>query len=193
MSSKNTTASKTTSEIKEQAAVAGDMMERINRMEEEIKSLALTIDEVEDEKLEVTNQLKQALADYQNLESGIDKRVHTKVQQSKISVARELTQLKDDMFFAVRAGEDIDLPEGAKNWLQGVLSSMEKMETVLSRLGVSTITVSSGDEFDSSLHEAVSVIPGDSDNTVIDVLQPGYMMDELIIKPARVVVSKSNK
>ena len=36
-------------------------------LEKKIRKLALTIDEVEDEKLVVENQLKKALADYHNL------------------------------------------------------------------------------------------------------------------------------
>jgi ribosome-binding protein aMBF1 (putative translation factor) len=45
-----------------------------DKLEKKIQELALTIDKVEDEKLEVENQLKRALADYHNLLKHSEKR-----------------------------------------------------------------------------------------------------------------------
>lgn len=48
--------------------------------------------------------------------------------------------------------------------------------------------------FDYKFHEAVSQISNDhvSDNTVISVIQAGYIMQTTLIKPAIVIVSKKN-
>ena len=46
--------------------------------------------------------------------------------------------------------------------------------------------------FDPNLHQAISAIEADVEpNTVIDVLQKGYVMSERVIRPALVVVSKA--
>jgi molecular chaperone GrpE len=47
--------------------------------------------------------------------------------------------------------------------------------------------------FDPHVHEALAVTPGPPDvagGTVIEVVQPGYRLGEVVIRPARVVVAE---
>ncbi|WP_298625502.1 nucleotide exchange factor GrpE [uncultured Legionella sp.] len=49
-----------------------------------------------------------------------------------------------------------------------------------------------GMPFDPQLHEAMSIqdVPGTAPNTVIAVFQKGYQLNDRVIRPARVIVSK---
>lgn len=49
-----------------------------------------------------------------------------------------------------------------------------------------------GEKFDPQKHEAMSMVPSPEHepNTVIDVFQKGYALNERLIRPARVIVSK---
>jgi molecular chaperone GrpE len=50
-----------------------------------------------------------------------------------------------------------------------------------------------GKAFDPALHEAMTLIPDGSvePNTVIDVLQKGYVLRDRLLRPARVIVAKA--
>lgn len=170
-----------------------DFEKRISELEQEIKALSLTIDEVEDEKLEVTNQLKKALADYQNLESSIDRRIDIRMAQTKKSVAQSLMTIMDDIHYGIKAKDNLDssgISTEVQAWISGMAETANKMSNVLKELDIELMEVNPGDDMDSSKHEVVTVIPGDKDNKIVEMLQPGYMMGDMIIRPAKVVVSK---
>jgi len=51
-----------------------------------------------------------------------------------------------------------------------------------------------GEEFDPNFHEAISAIISDYDeNKITNVIQKGYICNERLIRPAKVVVSKGKK
>lgn len=167
-----------------------DSATKIEELEEKIRMLALTIDQVEDEKQNIENQLKKALADYRNLEGALDKRLQLREVQLRKQLAESLITLMDDINFGIVAAEKVELKEEAKAWLQGLLDTTRKMSNVLAQLGVSMMELKAGDNFDSTYHEAVAVIPGHKDGEIVEVIQPGYLIDDLVIRPARVVVGK---
>ncbi len=47
-----------------------------------------------------------------------------------------------------------------------------------------------GECFDPNVHEAVSVIPCDEDEKVVEVIQKGYRRGDRLVRPARVIVGK---
>ncbi len=159
-------------------------------LEGKVQELAFLIDKVEDEKLEVENKLKKALADYINLESGINKRVDMKMEQVKLSLARNLLEVMDDFFYALEAGEKLKVDGSFKAWMQGITSTIEKLKKVLENLGVEIIDVEKGMEFDNSRCEAIGTVGQGVNNTIHEVAQPGYTMGENIVRPARVIVCK---
>ena len=49
-----------------------------------------------------------------------------------------------------------------------------------------------GQTFDTDFHEAVALVPGDESkkNQIIDCVQPGYLLNEKVIRHAKVVVGQ---
>ncbi len=167
-----------------------DTKQKLNEFESKLQELAFTIDKVEDEKLEVINQLKKALADYANLERDIEKRVENRVLQSKLSISKSLFKTIDDIGYAMKAIEGVELTPQILNWLEGLKPILMGVEKSLLEIGVQVMNVEVGYEYDSSMHEVVTMIKGEQDNIIVDVLEKGYMIGEIVIKPARVVVSR---
>ena len=162
----------------------------IARLEGSIQELALIIDKVEDEKLEVINQLKRALADYQNLESNTQKRLNMMYLQSKKSLAEKLMPIVDDMSMAVKAKENIEFNEKSESWASGVIELLRNLEKSLEEIGLKKYIPEKGSKFDPSLHEALTVVEGKIPGIIYDVIQPGYLLDDVVIRPSRVVVTK---
>ena len=164
--------------------------EEIARLGNDIKELALTIDKVEDEKLEVLNQLKRALADYQNLETNMQKRLNLLYLQSRKSLAEKLIPIVDDMSIAVKAKKEVKFDEQSISWANGVTELLSKLERTLEEIGLKKFVPENGTIFDSFLHEALTVVESDRSGLIYDVIQPGYILDDVVIRPSRVVVTK---
>ncbi len=165
----------------------------IAKLEAQIGELASVIDKVEDEKLEITNSLKRALADYQNLEANTQKRLNLLYLQSRKSLAEKLIPIVDDMYMAVKAKEELTFDEKGESWSNGVKELLSKIERSLEGLGLRKFVPSKGEKFDPTIHEALAVVENDSAGIVFDCIQPGYILDDVVIRPSRVVVTKSIK
>lgn len=160
------------------------------QLKEKIQELALTIDKVEDEKLVVENQLKRALADYHNLLKNSEKRDKLRLQQIKKDLFDTIVPTLDALMLATIASKDIEMDEKGKSWLEGILAIIEGMEKGLQEMGFEQYTPKKGDDFDEDIHEAIATVSEGEKGKIYDTVQPGYILDGLVIRPARVVVSR---
>ena len=181
---------KTQSVSKLKSEEVKQLEQEIAKLEGTIKELVLSIDKVEDEKLEVTNQLKRALDDYHNLENNTQKRLNLLYLQSRKSLAEKLIPIVDDMGMAVKSKKEIKFDEKSISWADGVIELLNKLEKSLEEIGLQKYIPEIGSEFDPAKHEALTTVPGENPNTVHDVIQPGYILDDIVIRPSRVVVVK---
>ncbi len=159
-------------------------------LEEQLKKLAIDIDRVEDEKLVVENQLKKALADYHNLLGSIAKREEIRFFQLKKGLCENVIPTLDAVSLAVKSSEEMKLGEKEKSWIDGVVGILENLEKVFGDIGLKQYCPVKGDTFDSSIHEAVAVVEQGESGKIFDVIQPGYMINDDVIRQSRVVVSK---
>lgn len=159
-------------------------------VEKEIQRLALLVDKVEDEKLQVENQLKHALADYQNLLKNAEKREELRIFQAKKNLFEQLIPSLDAMMLAKQASQDIKLDEQGKAWLQGIVATLEGITKSLEEMGLKQYIPEKGSDFNNEIHEAMAVVEQGEKGKIYDVIQPGYILNERIIRPSRVVVSK---
>ena len=162
----------------------------VNELEKKVQELALTIDRVEDEKLEVENQLKRALADYQNLVKNSEKRDYLRLEQIKRNLFEAIIPTLDALMLATLASKDIEMDEKGKSWLQGVLATIEGMKKGLNEMGFEQYIPEKGEEFNKDIHEAIATVQEGQKGKIYDVVQPGYILNDLVVRPARVVVSK---
>ena len=136
---------------------------------------------------ELENQLKQALADYQNLKRDMQKRLDFEEEVIRADVLKSVIELADDIDLAV------DHVDDEKGWREGVSMILEKFRKVIDDMGAEIMEVKPGDEFDPEIHEAVGVVYEGKDGTIASILQNGYKMGDIIVRPARVVVNKIKK
>lgn len=100
----------------------------------------------------------------------------------------ELLPVADDLERALDAF-DLHLDEPAKV-REGVALVHRALSTLLEREGVRPVAPAIGDPFDPHLHEALLSQPAEQPaDTVLDVIQKGFLLGERVIRPARVVVS----
>ena len=74
--------------------------------------------------------------------------------------------------------------------LEGVHATLRQLTQALERNKVVAIEPPAGTRFDPHQHQAISVVPSDQDaNTVVTLLQKGYLIAERVLRPALVTVA----
>lgn len=102
------------------------------------------------------------------------------------SFASELLAVKDSLEAAL--GAETASVESMKN---GVELTLKQLRGVFEKFSLSEIDPV-GQKFDPHRHQAITVVESDAEpNTVVQVLQKGYLLHDRVIRPALVTVAKA--
>ena len=125
------------------------------------------------------------LADFDNFRKRKDKEMGDFRRQSNAELLRELLPVVDNLERAVAVGGD-----DAGGVRTGVEITLKQFKDVLARHGVVEIDPE-GKPFDPSQHEAVTRLHTEAavPNTVVQVLQKGYLLHDRLLRAALVVVA----
>jgi molecular chaperone GrpE len=92
----------------------------------------------------------------------------------------------DDFDRAEKTFKDQDIKE-----LEGFFLIHNKFRKILDQSGVKLMEVKPGSEFNADLHEAITQIPAPDETLkgkVVDVVESGYLLNDKVIRFAKVVV-----
>ncbi len=124
------------------------------------------------------NQLKRALADYQNLEKRIAEEKSSWIKAANKNLLLKLLPGLDSLILAEKHTQDEGVKLSIKHFLDILeLDGVRKIETV-------------GRDFDPNFMEAVSTIQGE-DGKIIEEVRSGYTLFDQVLRPAQVVVGRS--
>jgi molecular chaperone GrpE len=82
--------------------------------------------------------------------------------------------------------------EQVKNLAEGVELTMRELLNAFGKFGISKIDPQPGEKFDHNLHQAMSQVesPDAEPNSILHVMQSGYVIHDRLLQPAMVVVAK---
>jgi molecular chaperone GrpE len=149
---------------------------------------------LEREHAEMKDRLLRTLAEMENLRKRTDREVADSRLYGVSSFARDMLNVADNM----RRALDAVPPElrnsadaGAKALIEGVDLTERELLKALEKNGISQFTPQ-GEKFDPNLHQAMFEVPDATvpAGSVVQVVQPGYMIGERMLRPALVGVSK---
>ena len=73
---------------------------------------------------------------------------------------------------------------------EGAQATLKQLKSALERNRVIEINPANGSKFDPHQHQAISMVPAEQEaNTVVNVLQKGYLIADRVLRPALVTVS----
>lgn len=100
----------------------------------------------------------------------------------------DLLPVRDSLERGLQAADQSATVEALKEGKQLIMKMLTK---VMGDHGLQTIDPA-GEVFDPEKHEAMTMMPSEEheENTVIDVLEKGYLLHDRLIRPAKVVVSR---
>ena len=100
--------------------------------------------------------------------------------------ATELVAVKDSLEAALASDNAT-----VENMRSGAELTLRQLKSAFEKFSVKEIDPK-GEKFDPHRHQAISTIESDSEpNTVVQVLQKGYLLHDRVIRPALVIVAKS--
>ena len=149
---------------------------------------------LEREHTETKDRLLRALAEMENLRKRTEREVADSRLYSVTSFARDLLVVADNM----RRALDTVTPElresaesSVKSLIEGVELTERELLKALEKNGVRQFTPQ-GEKFDPNVHQAMFEIPDATvpAGSVVQVVQPGYMLGARVLRPALVGVSK---
>ena len=131
---------------------------------------------------EKDEQLLRSLADYQNYQNRVKKEMILHEFEIKKNFLSELLDIKE---LLLKALDDIDPKEGLRLILK-------QLENFFHSRNVSYIDCI-GKTFNHKIHHAVTTIENKEkdDNTIIEEIKKGYMIDDQVLRPSQVVVVKN--
>jgi molecular chaperone GrpE len=133
-----------------------------------------------DEYLELAQRTQ---ADFENYRKRAAREAAAAGERAKSGLVRELLPIVDNLERALASAE-----AGEQHLAEGVRLVHAELIAVLERNGVEQFNPS-GDRFDPSEHEALSVREDGEPGLVLDVVEKGYRANGTVLRPARVVVS----
>jgi molecular chaperone GrpE len=147
--------------------------------ENEIKRLKSELEQAKDKYLRMYSE-------FENFRRRTSREKLEMIQSASEQVLTSLIPILDDFERAEKAFRELENKEA-----EGFLLIHNKFKKILEQAGVKEMDLKQGSEFNADIHEAISQIPAPSDELkgkVVDIVEKGYMLNEKVIRFAKVVV-----
>ncbi len=147
--------------------------------------LAAQLAELQARHNELNDAFLRAKAEAENTRRRAEEEMSKARKFAVESFADSLLPVKDSLEAAIAL-------QGATNeqLLEGTHATLRQLSAALERNKVMAIAPPPGTKFDPHQHQAISVVPAEQDaNTVVAVLQKGYLIADRVLRPALVTVA----
>ena len=132
-------------------------------------------------------------AEMENVRRRTEKEVSNARKFGVEKMVNEILPVKDSMELGLKAAIELDIEdESVHKVREGMELTLKMMTNAMTKIGVSEIIAEEGEAYSADLHQAMSMqeVAGKESNTIIAVVQKGYMLNERLIRPAMVMVAK---
>jgi molecular chaperone GrpE len=169
--------------------------EETTETQEETEETAETAEEKDpldvalDEIASLKDKYLRSVAEFDNYRKRTLKERAELILNGGEKVLTAILPVVDDMERAIENGAKTDDPAVLR---EGMELIYHKLLKVMESQGISTIDTDNAD-FDTDIHEAVAMVPGmgdDKKGKVIDCVQTGYMLNDKVIRHAKVAVGQ---
>ena len=155
---------------------------------QEIIALQEKLAEAEAKAAENLDGWQRAQAEFANYKKRLVREQAQQTAEVRGRVIKRYLELVDDL---ERALKNAPQEDAGAEWAQGVELIYKKLIAYLESEGLTRMHPL-GEHFDPNLHEAVTQeeSPDHESGTIIEVLRPGYLLAERVLRPAAVKVAK---
>ena len=134
---------------------------------------------------EVSDAFLRAKAEAENTRRRAEEEISKARKFAVEAFAESLLPVKDSLEASIA-----NVGAAPEQLLEGVRATLRQLDSALGRNRVIEINPQAGAKFDPHQHQAISVVPAAQEaNTVVTVLQKGYLIADRILRPALVTVA----
>ena len=148
----------------------------------QVAELQASVSELKDKQLRL-------LAEFENYKKRTTRERLELMSSASKDVILALLPILDDFDRAKKSADD---PETGEHFSEGVTLVFNRLNATLQNLGLKVME-STNQPFDPDMHDAITDIPAPTEELkgkVIDTIEKGYLLNDKIIRHAKVVVGK---
>ena len=141
---------------------------------------------------DLKDQLLRSLAENENLRKRTAKEIEQIKKYGHIGLLRDFLNVVDNMERAVKSStSENNIESGMKNLIDGIEIVLKEMKSLLDKNQIKKIEPLH-EKFDYNFHQAMFEAPSTEydEGLILEVVQPGYILHDRLIRPAMVGVSK---
>ncbi len=138
------------------------------------------------------DRLLRALAETENVRRRAQREREDASKYAVAAFAKDLLSAADNLRRALESLPEAEVrDERTRSLLEGVAATERELLGVFDRHGIRRIDPK-GERFDHNFHQAIfeAARPDAPSGTIVEVLQPGYVLYDRLLRPAMVGVSK---
>jgi molecular chaperone GrpE len=150
--------------------------------------------DLEAELADTKDRLLRALADIENLRRRTARELDEARKYAVTGFAREILEIDDNLSRALQsipanAGQEVGF---VKTLAEGIAMTQKAMMACFERHHIAKVMPEIGEKFDHHRHQAMFEVETDqAPGTIAQVLQPGYVIADRLLRPAMVGVAKA--
>ena len=148
--------------------------------------------ELEAQLAESNSKILYAAAEIQNVRKRLEQEKVQAAAYAAAQFARDMLAIKDHLERALAAVTDeLRADATAANFLAGIEATARELEAAFQRNGITRVK-SVGEALDPNKHQAMMEIPSADarPGTIVEEMQPGYVLKDRLLRPALVGVAK---
>ena len=155
----------------------------------QIEALEEEIEKLKEEATSYKDRWLRAAAEFENFRRRNEKDRIDWIKNANKDLIMELIDVYEHLELAMKSADTEKVPE---NFRKGIVMVHDQLRDLLKKYGLKRIEAI-GEEFDPQYHQAIICTPKDGfdDNIIFDCIQSGYILNDKVLRPARVAVAKS--
>ena len=164
-----------------------------NDEEGEVHEPSKSLDELEADISELKDQLLRTVADSENLRKRLEREKEQTRKFGIANFAKDLLSIADNLGRALDAApnkEDVE-DKAIENLVLGIQMTEQELQKAFENNNIRKIDPL-GEKFDYNFHQAMFEAPSSEydEGLILEVVQPGYILHDRLLRPAMVGVSK---
>jgi len=154
----------------------------------DVEALKNELDDTRAKAEEYLDGWQRARAEFANYKKRVEREQAQTYQTAAGNIIKRYLEISDDL---ERALKNRPKNNDDSTWADGIELIYRKFLSVMESEGIKTMAAE-GELFDPNLHEAISQEDSDDHESgqIIEVVQPGYILGDRVLRPAKVRIAK---
>lgn len=149
--------------------------------EEVLENTPETLEQLVNEVNDYKDKYYRAVAETENIKKRVERDKTQAIKFANEKFARDLLETLDDFENCLKVEINDDIRTGIELIYRGLLKTLEKNK----------VKECVYETFDPQIHEAISSVDSDQEsNTIVEIFRKGYMIEDKLLRPAMVSVSR---